>query len=121
MVCSALAARSRAPVVMDVPGGRFRMGSEHGRPDERPVRDVEVRPFALARTPITRGQYAAFLVSGAAEPPPWWDDAEFAHPDQPVVGVTWFEASSYASWLSAELGGAWRLPTISEERRVGKE
>ncbi len=120
MVCSALVARSPAPVMVVVPGGRFRMGSEHGRPDERPVRDVEVGAFALARTPIIRGQYAAFLASGAAEAPPWWDHAEFAHPDQPVVGITWFEASSYASWLSAELGGAWRLPTEAEWERAAR-
>jgi formylglycine-generating enzyme required for sulfatase activity len=120
MVRSALMTRSSAPVVVDVPGGRFRMGSEHGRPDERPVRDVEVAAFALARTPITRAQYAPFLASGAAEAPPWWDDAEFAHPDQPVVGVTWFDACAYASWLSAELGGAWRLPTETEWERAAR-
>ena len=105
---------------MDVPGGRFRMGSESGRSDERPVRDVEVGAFALARTPITCAQYAAFLASGTTEVPPWWADAEFAHPDQPVVGITWDEAASYAAWLSAEVGGAWRLPTEAEWERAAR-
>ena len=71
---------SPRPSCVDIPGGRFRMGSEHGRADERPVRDVEVAAFALARTPVTRAQYAPFLASGAAEAPPWWDDAEFGAP-----------------------------------------
>lgn len=113
-------ARSRVPIVMDVPGGLFRMGSDSGRSDERPVREVEVGAFALARTAITRDQYAAFLASGTTEVPPWWADAEFAHPDQPVVGVTWDEAASYAAWLSAEVGGAWRLPTEAEWERAAR-
>ena len=119
MVRSALMARS-VPIVIGVPGGRFRMGSESGRPDERPVRDVEVAAFALARTPVTRAQYAAFLASAAAEAPPWWSDAKFAHPDQPVVGVTWFEAASYAAWLCAEIGGTWRLPKEVEWERAAR-
>jgi formylglycine-generating enzyme required for sulfatase activity len=106
--------------MVPVPGGRFRMGAETGRPDERPVRDVEVGSFALARTPITRAQYAPFLAAGGAEPPPWWDAAEFAHGDQPVVGVTWFDAAACASWLAAEFGGAWRLPAEAEWERAAR-
>jgi formylglycine-generating enzyme required for sulfatase activity len=106
--------------MIDVPGGRFRMGSESGRPDERPVREVEVGAFSLGRTPVTRAQYAAFLSTSAAEAPPWWLHPDFAHPDQPVVGVTWFEAASYASWLSVTVGGVWRLPTEAEWERAAR-
>src|SRR5688500_2914178 len=120
MPASASMARILAPAVVHVPGGRFRMGSERGRPDERPVREVDVGGFALGRTPVTRAQYAAFLSSGLAEAPPWWHDAEFAHPDQPVVGVNWFDASSYASWLTSALGGLWRLPTEAEWERAAR-
>ena len=41
---------------------------------------------------------------------PWWDDPAFGASDQPVVGVTWFEASAFAEWL----GDGWRLPTEAE-------
>ena len=117
---SAPMTRALAPAVVDIPGGLFRMGSEDGRDDERPIREVEVGAFALGRTPVTRAQYAPFLACGAAEPPPWWDAAEFGDPEQPVVGVTWFEAVAYASWLSAEAGGAWRLPTEVEWERAAR-
>src|ERR1700737_4659726 len=99
------------PDVVHVPGGRFRMGSDAGRPDERPVHVVEIRDFRLGRTPVTCRQYEPFLRRGDAGPPAWWGDPAFSHPDQPVVGVTWYDAAAYAEWLSSVAGGAWRLPT----------
>ena len=35
-------------------------------------------------------------------------------PDLPVVQVSWEDATAYASWLSAETGETWRLPTDEE-------
>jgi len=103
-----------APSTVFVPGGRFVMGSEDGRPDERPPHEAEVRPLRLARTPVTNMEYAWFLASGRAPEPPWWKDPWFWDPGQPVVGVTWFEAMAYCEWLSETLGGRWRLPTEAE-------
>jgi formylglycine-generating enzyme required for sulfatase activity len=94
---------------VSVPAGRLRMGSEAGRPDEQPVHPVEMRAFHVGRTPVTRGQYEPFVRSQGLAPP-WWDDPAFGDSDQPVVGVTWFEASAFAEWL----GGGWRLPTEAE-------
>ncbi len=90
------------------------MGSEHGRPDERPVHEVAVRAFRMARKPVTTLEYARFLATGRVPAPPWWSDPAFWAPDQPVVGVSWFEAMAYAAWLSENVGGRWRLPTEAE-------
>ena len=103
-----------------IPGGRFRMGSDDGRPDERPVHEAEVRPVRMGRTPVTNLEYAWFLATGRAPEPPWWKDPAFWDPQQPVVGVTWFEAMSYCMWLSDTLGGAWRLPTEAEWERAAR-
>jgi len=106
-----------APVVPDlvrVPEGRYRMGSESGRPDERPVHAVEVRAFFLSRTPVTRRQYEPFLRGGGASPPPWWGHAAFSDPGQPVVGITWDDAVAFCEWLTATAGGGWRLPSEAE-------
>jgi len=101
-----------------VPGGTFLMGSSHGRPDELPVRVVRVSLFRLGLTPVTNAQYAPCVAEGRAAPPPYWEEAAFAAPDRPVVGVTWFEAVAYAEWLGERLGGRWRLPSEAEWERA---
>ncbi len=90
------------------------MGSNDGRPDERPVHRVEVSPFRLTLTPITNEQYAPFLATRRVQAPPWWRAPAFSDPRQPVVGVTWFDAVAYAAWLSETTGERWRLPTEAE-------
>jgi formylglycine-generating enzyme len=73
-----------------------------------------VSAFRAGRTPVTHAEYAAFVESGRAPAPPWWSDPAFAAADQPVVGVTWFEASDFAAWLSERTGERWRLPSEAE-------
>ena len=120
--------RTPAPRALDaapaaavtIPGGRVLMGSDEGRPDERPVHRVEVPSFRMAVTPLTVRQYAEFVAVGGAEPPPWWLDPDFSDPDQPVVGVTWFDASAFAAWLAGTTGEAWRLPAEAEWERAAR-
>jgi formylglycine-generating enzyme required for sulfatase activity len=90
------------------------MGAANGRPDEQPEHPVTVQAFRLGATAVTRAQYAPFLRECRQPAPPWWDDPAYADPDQPVVGVTWFEAVGYTEWLSRVGGGTWRLPREAE-------
>jgi len=108
------------PSLVFVPGGRFRMGSDNGRSDELPVHDAQVRPVRIGRGPVTNLEYAWFLSSGRVPEPPWWKDPGFWDPGQPVVGVTWFEAMSYCTWLGETFGGRWRLPTEAEWERAAR-
>jgi serine/threonine-protein kinase len=96
------------------------MGSEAGRPDERPVRLVEVGAFLLGRTPITNHEYARFLAARRHPEPTCWASAGFDDPLQPVVGVTWFEAVAFGEWLGETHGGVWRLPTEAEWERAAR-
>ena len=94
-------------------GGRLRMGSESGRPDERPVHAREIASFRVAIAPVTNRHYAPFLATGH-EAPRFWDEERFNAPEQPVVGVNWFDAVAYCEWLTLETGVAVRLPTEAE-------
>jgi formylglycine-generating enzyme required for sulfatase activity len=112
--------RAIVPALVPIPGGSFLMGSVRGRPDERPVRIATVGAFRLGRTAVTNAQFAAFVRAGGATPPPFFDQPAFAGPDQPVVGVTWYEAVAFTAWLSVECGGAWRLPSEAEWERAAR-
>jgi formylglycine-generating enzyme required for sulfatase activity len=90
------------------------MGSAEGRPDESPQHPVEIGPFELGLTPVTNREYAPCIASGRVEAPPWWNEAGYCSPDQPVVGVTWFDAVTFLTWLGEESGGRWRLPAECE-------
>ncbi len=108
------------PLAIDIPGGTFRMGSNAGRPDECPEHPVRVAAFAIGRTPVTNREYAPFLEATAAVAPLEWHEQAFASPEQPVVGVSWFDACGYLEWLSASTGDCWRLPTEAEWERAAR-
>ncbi len=44
-----------------IPGGTFRMGSDKHYPEEAPVHRVTVSEFWIDRTPVTNGQFRAFV------------------------------------------------------------
>ena len=52
-----------------VPGGTYRMGSEDGKDDERPVHAVTVEPFCMDVTEVTAGAYQECAERGACRPP----------------------------------------------------
>ena len=52
---------------------------------------------------------------------PWyWHDEKWNNPLAPVVGVSWFEAEAYASWLANQLGKPVHLPTEQEWERAAR-
>jgi sulfatase modifying factor 1 len=90
------------PVMLDIPGGTFGMGSETGRDDEKPVRKVTITAFRMAQTETTWWQYLLFCKATKREEPetPSWG----RQGDNPVVNVSWYDAVEYANWLSERKG-----------------
>ena len=108
------------PALVVIPSGWFLMGSEAGQDNERPVHRVWVDAFQLGACQVTNTDYARFLRATGKLPPPFWDDPNFNHPQQPVVGLSWFEAHEYCSWLATSSNRAYRLPTEAEWERAAR-
>lgn len=107
--------------MIEIQGGRFRMGSDRHYPEEAPAHDVIVDPFRLDRHPVTNAQYAAFVAATgyvtlaeiAPDPADYPGMApEMARPGSllfvpPVAGV---DLRDPFGWWRFEFGADWRHP-----------
>ena len=104
------------PEMVVLPTGRFRMGSpagEAGRdPDEGPLHTVTIsKRIAMGRYEVTFADYDRFVAAtGAARP----DDEGWGRGRRPVIYVSQEDAKAYATWLSAQTGKTYRLPSEAE-------
>jgi formylglycine-generating enzyme len=110
----------RTPTLVLIPAGWFLMGSETGQENERPVHRVWVDDFYLGECQVTNTEYQNFLGDAGVTPPPFWQDSNLNRPEQPVVGVSWFEAVQYCEWLSEITRRRYRLPTEAEWERAAR-
>ena len=84
------------------------MGSDRW-PDAKPIHQVAIKPFEIARSPVTNRQYRACIQAGAcSELAVKCATAAFMSDDQPVVCVNWEQAAAFSRWA----GG--RLPSEAE-------
>jgi formylglycine-generating enzyme required for sulfatase activity len=103
---------SEAPIVsamVKLPAGSFVMGEtendKFATDTERPAHRVAIaQAFAIARFPVTVGEYRAFA--------PYHDPGD--HLDLPVVNVNWDDTQAYCARLRSETGDLFRLPTEAE-------
>lgn len=121
-----------------VPSGTYTIG---GWNTQQESATLELSAFWIARYPITVTQYMLFSHHGYTteaqsywspqgwqwkkrekrRSQPWkWDDIEFNSPDQPVIGVSWYEAYAFANWMCKQRcnvlpdGYTIRMPTEAE-------
>ncbi|MYM37757.1 SUMF1/EgtB/PvdO family nonheme iron enzyme [Duganella qianjiadongensis] len=120
------------PDLVLIPTGRFQMGSHELEramaikagaqkawlERELPQHWVGIEySFALGRFPVTVGQWRQFVRATGWESlsDTDWRAPGFAQTDEhPVVGVSWVDAQKYVSWLSAQTGQTYRLPSEAE-------
>ncbi len=108
-------------VVIPLPDNRdFMMGSPdteiHRDKDERQILAPIKKPYAMARYPITFGQFRAYCRAAGRLFPPELES--IVHKDRdnlPATYVSWNDAAMWCRWISAETGDLdYRLPTEPE-------
>ena len=96
------------------------------------------KPFLLAKYPVTNGQYAQFIDAGEykrtgswsedgqvwlrrskVEQPAFWRMSKWNSANQPVIGVTYWEAEAFCNWLGARLPSLveWEMAAYGVRRR----
>ena len=111
-------------VTMDlvlVPAGEFVLGDPTGEADELPRAKVAIdRPFWIGRTEVTNRQYRRFDPRHDSRylDQQWKDHTTPGYPanepNQPVIRVSWDEATAFCRWLAERSGQAVALPTEAE-------
>jgi formylglycine-generating enzyme required for sulfatase activity len=91
-----------------IPGGLYRIGSAHGRPDEMPEQVVAVGAFEMDRFPVTVSEAAQALERHGLPHPKGWEKLPPGRPDVPATRITATEASRVARLLGK------RLPSENE-------
>jgi iron(II)-dependent oxidoreductase len=66
------------PADVEIPGGTFFLGATPDFPfvfdNEKWAHPVEIKPFRIARAPVTNGEFLAFVEDGGYRKPQFWSD-----------------------------------------------
>lgn len=106
---AAARACAACPDMVNLPGGRFQMGSKdpESSDDERPVHTVTVSAFSMGRYEVTQRQWREVMGN---------DPSEFSRcgDDCPVENVSYDDVQAFIRKLNGLTGQRYRLPTEAE-------
>ncbi len=109
------------PEWLEIPAGEFWIGGE-GKYDGKPMHQVDLPTFYIARMPITNAQYRFFVEATDYEAPAHWEDKRVPKglESHPVVEVSWHDARAYCQWLSKVSGQNVSLPSEAEWEKAAR-
>lgn len=121
---------ARRPGMTWIPGGAFRMGSDHHYAEEAPARDARVEGFWIDTAPVTNRQFARFVRETGwttfAETAPDPADYPGAPPEALVAGSLVFTPpagpvplDNPGGWWRYVAGADWRHPLGPESGLAG--
>ncbi len=89
-----------------VEGGTFKMGSNYGESDEKPIHTVQVTSFYIGKCEVTQAQWEAVMGNN----PSGHTGCDIC----PVEQVSWDDAQKFISKLNQMTSKQYRLPTEAE-------
>lgn len=115
----------RLDLFVDVKGGKYPLSQG----------EAEIKPFEMAKYPVTNKWFEEFINDGGyktpgywskegkewlteskSEQPRLWRERKWKCPNSPVVGVCWYESEAFTKWLTDKKndGYIYRLPDERE-------
>ncbi|MCG7585296.1 SUMF1/EgtB/PvdO family nonheme iron enzyme [Photobacterium sp. OFAV2-7] len=114
-----------------IPCGTAYVGSD--TVSESPKVLVDIPAFRISKHQVTNSQFRAFIESGGYDKadfwskdgfawlkeskqmqPAFWDESRYTGDNQPVTGISFYEAEAYAKWANG------RLPTEVEWEKAAR-
>jgi formylglycine-generating enzyme required for sulfatase activity len=110
---------AECPEMVVIPSGRYRMGSETGHVNEKPIREVRIeRPFAVGIFEVGFTEWEACRTAGGCGHRP--ADENWGRENRPVINVNWNDAVYFTKWLSQATGHNYRLLSEMEWEYVAR-
>ena len=116
-----------------IPAGEFIMGEQNPALNRLPRKTINLYAFYIDQYEVANSQYEPFILADGYQNRELWseagwqfiqankidrplglDRALYNTPNQPVVGVSWYEAQAYAKWAGK------RLPTEAEWEKAAR-
>lgn len=103
------------PEMVEIPAGKFLMGSTEGDNDEKPAHEVHIdKPIAVARYETTFDEWESCVKDGSCVKNKQPSDEGWGRGRHPLINMAWTDAKDYADWLSHKTGKTYRLLSEAE-------